>query len=377
MDGRLARRRFAALLFSVILVGAVGAAPALAASPNRLEADLDGASVSGGGDPDGSGSITVWIDPSLTCSFIRTDGIDEITAIEVRAGVAGEDLGLVADITPEPFLVPGPCAGTDGIDFTAVIADPTGHHILVRTDEYPDGALRGQLRAATTNNLRVIFGACPSTVRGLADVPPYTDFEDPGPCRPVIRSGNDIPDGYRWVPEAITFDWTARLTTASGAVLTETDFDDGAFDTDEDCDAATKTCNWPPNSGTFLDPSLTTAEVVSGLTTLRLLSAPPGHKLGFADVWADTTNFSDEPIDTIRRVESTTTADPATISFDSTGFDVAVVRVYFSPLDLPETSTVGEPQRPGPDWVLVLLASLIGLVVVGRGWRSRASRIAG
>lgn len=367
-------RRFGALLLGLMLIGTVGVTPAAAASPNRIEADLDGASVPGGGDPDGAGTITVWLDPTLTCSFITADGIDEVTAIEIRIGAPTIDLGLVADITPEPDLLPGPCATLGGLDVSAVLANPAGHHVLIRTAAHPDGALRGQLRAATSNALFVTFEACPSTVRGLKDVPLLTDFGVSSRCRPVIHPGHGLPDGYRWSPpEPIVFDWAIRLTTGSGAILSAADFDLGPIDAEDACIATTLTCLYPPNGGSLVDPALATPEVTSGSTSLRLLAAPPGHRFGFADVWADTTQWSDEPISTIHRIGSSTTVDPATIAFDSTGFDDAVVRVFFVPPDLPDTSTLERPGGTGAAWVLALMAGVLGLYLLERQRRRIAS----
>jgi hypothetical protein len=119
--------------------------------PPQLFAELLGANeYPGPGDPDGVGSAFVSPDVAneTLCWAYEFFEIGTVTAAHVHEGAAGVSgppvvtLGLPAG--DDPFAEG--CA--DPVDPTlleAILAAPESYYVNVHTDEYPDGAIRGQL----------------------------------------------------------------------------------------------------------------------------------------------------------------------------------------------------------------------------------------
>ena len=100
------------------------------------------------GDPDGSANVFLDLDPSTgdVCVDWAITGIGTPVAARVHRGVEGTNGPSVFDL-PTP-----PAAGGDITCLTVaadalgdIVAEPTAYYLLLSTDEFPDGALRGQL----------------------------------------------------------------------------------------------------------------------------------------------------------------------------------------------------------------------------------------
>jgi hypothetical protein len=130
-----------------------------------LEADLSGrAEVSDSGnnrmvgDPNGRGEAYVFgidNDPNTLCYVLTADRISDVPmGAHIHRGVAGENGPVVAALA---FPVGGDAADclTEGepgkMMEPGIVADilgnPEGFYVNVHTDEYPGGAIRGQLHA--------------------------------------------------------------------------------------------------------------------------------------------------------------------------------------------------------------------------------------
>jgi len=99
------------------------------------------------GDPDGTGTITFYINPGQKriCYDLTLAGIDTPTAAHIHLAPAGVSGPIVI-----PFPTPPLGASSDCVDVTSrqaaqIIAKPSAYYYNVHNATYPAGALRGQL----------------------------------------------------------------------------------------------------------------------------------------------------------------------------------------------------------------------------------------
>jgi hypothetical protein len=144
------------------------AGPAATTDPDRgplFVVDLSGgAEVPGPGAADSSGRLALEISAELAtiCINGEVDGTDEIRELHLHSGTADEPSeggDLTIDLGSQPgeddLLAPFPlnyCVDADAAvleDLVAELAeDPSDYFVHVVTDDFPDGATRGQLQAA-------------------------------------------------------------------------------------------------------------------------------------------------------------------------------------------------------------------------------------
>jgi hypothetical protein len=108
------------------------------------------------GDQNGSGSATVILIPQTTtiCFAVLVNGITTPVAAHIHRGTAGQNGPIVVDFTPDipaPAPVPGSAATSSGCkNITAGLLDairntPSRYYVNVHTNQFPGGAIRGQL----------------------------------------------------------------------------------------------------------------------------------------------------------------------------------------------------------------------------------------
>ena len=119
--------------------------PAQAATTNE-KAEMTGAEeVPGPGDPDGKGTATVVVDDAANtvCFELAYTGLGKVTAAHIHTGAKG-----VAG--PPAVTLKGDkgCVNVDPTTAKALRDDPGSHYVNVHTDEFPKGAIRGQLGPA-------------------------------------------------------------------------------------------------------------------------------------------------------------------------------------------------------------------------------------
>lgn len=112
-------------------------------------ATLTGAQEVGGGDPDGSGRAEISISDGFgqVCWDLNDiTGIGPITAAHIHAGRAGTNGPPV--FTLRPAEEGGYKGCTDGSEWTQdrIEDNPDAFYVNVHTAQYPNGAIRGQLR---------------------------------------------------------------------------------------------------------------------------------------------------------------------------------------------------------------------------------------
>jgi hypothetical protein len=123
------------------------AMPAAQAATTNEKAEMTGAEeVPGPGDPDGKGTATIVIDDAANtvCFELSYSGLGKVTAAHIHTGAKG-----VAG--PPAVTLKGDKGCTENVNPTTIQTlrdDPGSHYVNIHTDEYKNGAIRGQLAKA-------------------------------------------------------------------------------------------------------------------------------------------------------------------------------------------------------------------------------------
>ncbi|MFC5379689.1 CHRD domain-containing protein [Aquipuribacter nitratireducens] len=144
------RRSLALVAAAAAAAAAAVALSAPAAAGGRpFDVDLLGAAeVPGPGDPDGSGTAGLTINPGRgeVCYTITVADVDPVLAGHIHVGTADVAGPVVVNLAPQ--VVDGTaraCVAVDRDLALAIIRDPAGYYVNLHNATYPAGALRGQL----------------------------------------------------------------------------------------------------------------------------------------------------------------------------------------------------------------------------------------
>ena len=140
-------RRVVLALVLGALVALALALPAVAQTGGALHAQLTGEQeVPGPGDPDGSGSATVWtIPPNTVCYKLTARGIAPPNAAHIHEAPPGVAGPVVLPLRPPTWGVSAGCTKAAPALVSALAANPSGYYVNVHNAPYPEGAVRGQL----------------------------------------------------------------------------------------------------------------------------------------------------------------------------------------------------------------------------------------
>jgi hypothetical protein len=147
------RSRLAALAATTGLLGALALAAPVFAAETVLTATLAGPA---DGDPDGTGTASITIDPAAgtACWELTAEGINPVTQSHIHVGAEGVSGDVVVPLDVDGFE--GTSEGCiepmeDASVLQAILDDPAGYYVNLHTDDFPAGAIRGQLAAAPPN----------------------------------------------------------------------------------------------------------------------------------------------------------------------------------------------------------------------------------
>lgn len=164
-------RPFAPITIAAILALLAGLALAGVASAKvvTLSTTLSGgAAETPPGDPDGSGTASITIDPDTgkVCWDISVSNIADATQSHIHVGAAGVSGDVVVPLDVDGFSgsTKGCVEGLDKALLAKIIANPAGYYVNVHTADFKPGAVRGQLSAAAPNTAM----AAPQTASPLA-----------------------------------------------------------------------------------------------------------------------------------------------------------------------------------------------------------------
>jgi CHRD domain len=105
------------------------------------------AEVPGPGDPMGSGTVQVTLNPDTgeVCYELSVANIQEATAAHIHEGAMGKEGPVKVPLeAPKTGSAKG-CAKTDVVVIQAMMKDPAGYYVNVHNAAFPKGAVRGQL----------------------------------------------------------------------------------------------------------------------------------------------------------------------------------------------------------------------------------------
>ena len=349
------RAAVGALLLSPSML-MIGVAPAAAIT--EIVAYLDGEQVvPGPGDPEGFAFVRLQIEPDQ--GFICTTwGLVTVTPIaaQIRTGDEGEVGPSLVDLP----LGDGGCndpGELDGAMLQSILDDLQGHYVEVQTEDFPEGAIRGQLATEEVTALYVVHHACPDDIQSVAQ------FEAAGgldACQVAIDESDlpPAPGGLPYIPEPILFNVNLALTDVAGDTYTELQHEGGGTCGDTSCEP-------PGYVYWFVDELRSTLYMQAGPTVLDISTGTGVHRLAFIRVDDDLHGQVD------------LVADPGGTEFelDTTGTDTVGVRaIYFvgdepNPIPpgpvatVPPTSTL-EPMAPSSDGPGAILAMIVAAVMV-------------
>jgi hypothetical protein len=103
--------------------------------------------VPGPGDPDGSGTATILMNPQATrvCWFIVVDDIAPATAAHIHKASVNEAGPVVIALTPPTNGHSIGCIEADKDLIIDILKNPVQYYVNVHNTDFPAGALRGQL----------------------------------------------------------------------------------------------------------------------------------------------------------------------------------------------------------------------------------------
>ena len=138
------------VLSSVLVVALLALAGTALAGGRPFSTTLTGAAeVPGPGDPDGSGTASITVNPGQgeVCFDLTVENIT-LPAIgaHIHIGAADEAGGVVVGLTPpdEDGTSSG-CVTADRDVLLAIVQNPENYYVNVHSSDFPAGAVRGQL----------------------------------------------------------------------------------------------------------------------------------------------------------------------------------------------------------------------------------------
>jgi hypothetical protein len=134
-------------VFGVTLGLAAGVAGLALAQEKSITVKMTGAAESPKGDPDGTGTAMLKIDPGKgqVCYDIKVEKIAAATAAHIHKGAAGAAGGPVVPLKAPTSGSVKDCATVSATVAQDMIANPANYYVNVHNAEFPGGALRGQL----------------------------------------------------------------------------------------------------------------------------------------------------------------------------------------------------------------------------------------
>lgn len=121
-----------------------------ATSTTTLNAELSGADTAPEPtDPDGSGTALITLDETNgeVCWEITVEDIEPATAAHIHRGAAGVSGSVVVPLSAPDTGSSEGCEEADSALIEEILATPSEFYVNVHNEDFPQGAIRGQLSA--------------------------------------------------------------------------------------------------------------------------------------------------------------------------------------------------------------------------------------
>jgi CHRD domain len=203
--GLPARLAGAALALGLVVATVPAAAVATVTDPNTLVASLNGENIPSDGDPGGSGTFSIALDPSLgqgcfVLDIALTDlAGDPPTAIDVHDYTTGDPesvtLALASDVDGAGHAEG--CLAVPANLVETMFETPNRYYVDVHTAGYSGGAVRGWIEYSyPTGELSVHTRVCPASIQSVGQLTESAKES----CLVVVLPADDIagylPGGY-------------------------------------------------------------------------------------------------------------------------------------------------------------------------------------
>jgi hypothetical protein len=135
----------------LLALPASGVTPASGTTDGRgplatLKASLTGEKeVPGPGDPDGSGSAVVKVFRAKVCYTLKVENIEPATAAHIHLGFGDEAGPVVQPLEPPTDGSSSACTQIPRALSLELREHPRRYYVNIHNEEFPDGAIRGQL----------------------------------------------------------------------------------------------------------------------------------------------------------------------------------------------------------------------------------------
>lgn len=134
---------------SVGLLVLLSSAIAISSGGRPFTTEMTGAAeVPGPGDSNGSGTARITVNPGKAevCYELSVRDIGSATLAHIHVGAAGASGGPVVTLNAPTSGTSEGCVAVDRELALAIIKNPENYYVNVHTSEFPNGAIRGQLR---------------------------------------------------------------------------------------------------------------------------------------------------------------------------------------------------------------------------------------
>lgn len=136
----------------LVLITFVAAVSFVVASEDFKNGRTKTAALSGmnlvNGDPDGTGVLkyTIGADEGKFCYELSVANISPAAVATLNVGSRGTNGQVVATLQAPTKNSSANCINLDADRISDITRNPAGYYVIVQTEEFPNGAVRGQLK---------------------------------------------------------------------------------------------------------------------------------------------------------------------------------------------------------------------------------------